>query len=130
MPELAAKPIVRDGEGATKFPVTIPVNGGAIVIEAWMWVIAVAHSPLIKTALFASGPQLGPHTPRRWARAGVPDLDVEAIDVYLDTTWLQFTSQWRPLPRNTPGGRARDHGAGRNYIRIDLARAISGNALD
>ncbi|MFN3581473.1 MAG: bifunctional glutamate N-acetyltransferase/amino-acid acetyltransferase ArgJ [Pseudomonas sp.] len=77
-----AQAIVRDGEGATKF-VTIRVNGGANRDECLDVAYAVAHSPLIKTALFASDPNWG-RILAAVGYAGVPQLDVEKIDVYLD----------------------------------------------
>ena len=77
-----AQAIVRDGEGATKF-VTIQVNGGGNRNECLDVAYAVAHSPLIKTALFASDPNWG-RILAAVGYAGVPELDVEKIDVYLD----------------------------------------------
>ncbi|MEH6389034.1 MULTISPECIES: bifunctional glutamate N-acetyltransferase/amino-acid acetyltransferase ArgJ [Pseudomonas] len=77
-----AQAIVRDGEGATKF-VTVQVNGGGNRDECLDVGYAVAHSPLIKTALFASDPNWG-RILAAVGRAGVPDLDVERINVYLD----------------------------------------------
>jgi glutamate N-acetyltransferase / amino-acid N-acetyltransferase len=77
-----AQAIVRDGEGATKF-VTVQVNGGNNRDECLDVGYAVAHSPLIKTALFASDPNWG-RILAAVGRAGVPELDVEKIDVYLD----------------------------------------------
>lgn len=77
-----AQAIVRDGEGATKF-VTIKVNGGGNRDECLDVGYAVAHSPLIKTALFASDPNWG-RILAAVGYAGVPNLDVEKIDVYLD----------------------------------------------
>ncbi|MEL7561446.1 bifunctional glutamate N-acetyltransferase/amino-acid acetyltransferase ArgJ [Stutzerimonas chloritidismutans] len=76
-----AQSIVRDGEGATKF-VTVQVNGGGNHQECLDVGYAVAHSPLIKTALFASDPNWG-RILAAVGRAGVPDLDVSKIDVYL-----------------------------------------------
>ncbi|WP_460423911.1 bifunctional glutamate N-acetyltransferase/amino-acid acetyltransferase ArgJ [Pseudomonas sp. ZL2] len=76
-----AQAIVRDGEGATKF-VTVEVNGGSNHQECLDVGYAVAHSPLIKTALFASDPNWG-RILAAVGRAGVPDLDVSLIDVYL-----------------------------------------------
>ncbi|WP_327438793.1 bifunctional glutamate N-acetyltransferase/amino-acid acetyltransferase ArgJ [Pseudomonas donghuensis] len=76
-----AQAIVRDGEGATKF-VTVEVNGGGNHQECLDVGYAVAHSPLIKTALFASDPNWG-RILAAVGRAGVPDLDVSLIDVYL-----------------------------------------------
>ncbi|WP_193073719.1 bifunctional glutamate N-acetyltransferase/amino-acid acetyltransferase ArgJ [Pseudomonas sp. FME51] len=77
-----AQAIVRDGEGATKF-VTVQVNGGGNPDDCLDVAYAVAHSPLIKTALFASDPNWG-RILAAVGYAGVPDLDVEKIDVYLD----------------------------------------------
>src|SRR5690606_22373820 len=76
-----AQAIVRDGEGATKF-VTVQVNGGATHQECLDVAYAVAHSPLINTALFASDPNWG-RILAAVGYAGVPDLDVSKIDVFL-----------------------------------------------
>jgi len=76
-----AQAIVRDGEGATKF-VTVQVNGGATQQECLDVGYAVAHSPLIKTALFASDPNWG-RILAAVGRAGVAQLDVSKIDVFL-----------------------------------------------
>lgn len=76
-----AQAIVRDGEGATKF-VTVQVNGGATHQECLDVGYAVAHSPLIKTALFASDPNWG-RILAAVGRAGVPQLNVGLIDVFL-----------------------------------------------
>ena len=76
-----AQAIVRDGEGATKF-VTVLVNGGATHQECLDVAYTVAHSPLIKTALFASDPNWG-RILAAVGRAGVDQLDVSKIDVFL-----------------------------------------------
>ena len=76
-----AQAIVRDGEGATKF-VTVQVNGGGNHQECLDVGYTVAHSPLIKTALFASDPNWG-RILAAVGRAGVPELDVSKIDVFL-----------------------------------------------
>ncbi|HLD64473.1 MAG TPA: bifunctional glutamate N-acetyltransferase/amino-acid acetyltransferase ArgJ [Pseudomonas sp.] len=76
-----AQAIVRDGEGATKF-VTVQVNGVATHQECLDVAYAVAHSPLIKTALFASDPNWG-RILAAVGYAGVPQLDVSKIDVFL-----------------------------------------------
>ncbi|HDS1727217.1 TPA: bifunctional glutamate N-acetyltransferase/amino-acid acetyltransferase ArgJ [Pseudomonas putida] len=81
-----AQAIVRDGEGATKF-VTVQVNGGGNHQECLDVGYAVAHSPLIKTALFASDPNWG-RILAAVGRAGVPELDVSLIDVYLDSVCI------------------------------------------
>ena len=76
-----AQAIVRDGEGATKF-VTVVVNGGGTHQECLDVGYTVAHSPLIKTALFASDPNWG-RILAAVGRAGVDQLDVAKIDVFL-----------------------------------------------
>ncbi|MDA9218815.1 bifunctional glutamate N-acetyltransferase/amino-acid acetyltransferase ArgJ [Burkholderiaceae bacterium] len=77
-----AHAIVRDGEGATKF-ITIQVNGGRNTDECLKVAYAVAHSPLVKTAFFASDPNLG-RILAAVGYAGVDALDVNGVDVYLD----------------------------------------------
>lgn len=77
-----AQAIVRDGEGATKF-VTVQVQGGATQQECLDVAYAVAHSPLIKTALFASDPNWG-RIVAAIGYAGVKNLDTEQVNVYLD----------------------------------------------
>ncbi|VAW48523.1 Glutamate N-acetyltransferase @ N-acetylglutamate synthase [hydrothermal vent metagenome] len=80
MTELAQM-IIRDGEGATKF-VTVSVEGGKNSQECLQVAHAVALSPLVKTALFASDPNWG-RILAAVGRAGVQDLDIEAIKLYL-----------------------------------------------
>ncbi len=77
-----AQAIVRDGEGATKF-MTIRVEGGLGAGECRQIAYAVAHSPLVKTAFFASDPNLG-RILAAIGYAGVADLDVQRIKLYLD----------------------------------------------
>jgi glutamate N-acetyltransferase / amino-acid N-acetyltransferase len=77
-----AQAIVRDGEGATKF-MTIRVEGGRDTAECKQIAYAVAHSPLVKTAFFASDPNLG-RILAAIGYAGVPDLDVQRLTLYLD----------------------------------------------
>lgn len=81
-----AQLIVRDGEGATKF-MTVKVTGGKTTQECCDVAYAVAHSPLVKTAFFASD--------ANWGRilaavgyAGIEDLDTEQVDVYLDEVMI------------------------------------------
>ena len=78
---LLAQAIIRDGEGATKF-VTIDVVGARSDNEARQVAFTIAHSPLVKTALFASDPNWG-RILAAVGRAGVEDLDVDAIDIHL-----------------------------------------------
>ncbi|MFT5116560.1 MAG: glutamate N-acetyltransferase/amino-acid N-acetyltransferase [Kiritimatiellia bacterium] len=79
---LLAQAIVRDGEGATKF-VAIQVEGGATADECLQVAYAIAHSPLVKTALFASDPNWG-RIVAAIGYAGVDQLDADAIRLYLD----------------------------------------------
>jgi len=77
-----AQAIVRDGEGATKF-MTIRVEGGKDEAECRKIGYAIAHSPLVKTAFFASDPNLG-RILAAIGYAGVDDLDVARLKLYLD----------------------------------------------
>ncbi|MDO9277287.1 MAG: bifunctional glutamate N-acetyltransferase/amino-acid acetyltransferase ArgJ [Polaromonas sp.] len=77
-----AQAIVRDGEGATKF-ITIRVEGGNTGDECRKVAYAIAHSPLVKTAFFASDPNLG-RILAAVGYAGIDDLDQTLIDLYLD----------------------------------------------
>lgn len=113
-----AHAIVRDGEGATKF-VTIDVAGAASQQEALDVAYTVAHSPLVKTALFASDPNWG-RILAAVGRAGVENLDLAALEIYLGDVCLV---------RN--GGRAEDYSEARGQavingeeitIAIDLKR--------
>jgi len=77
-----AQAIVRDGEGATKF-ITIKVEQAASQTEASQVAYAIAHSPLVKTAFFASDPNLG-RILCAVGYAGIDDLDVQKVDLFLD----------------------------------------------
>jgi glutamate N-acetyltransferase / amino-acid N-acetyltransferase len=77
-----AQAIVRDGEGATKF-ITVRVQGGRTEDECKLAAYAIAHSPLVKTAFFASDPNLG-RILAAVGYAGIADLDQGLIDLFLD----------------------------------------------
>lgn len=77
-----AQAIIRDGEGATKF-ITIRAEGGRSEDECRKVAYAIAHSPLVKTAFFASDPNLG-RILAAVGYAGIADLNVEKVDLYLD----------------------------------------------
>ncbi len=77
-----AQGLVRDGEGASKF-VTVQVNGGRQEQECLDVAFTIAHSPLVKTALFASDPNWG-RLLAAIGRAGLADLDVSRVGVYLN----------------------------------------------
>ncbi|MDX2354937.1 bifunctional glutamate N-acetyltransferase/amino-acid acetyltransferase ArgJ [Stutzerimonas xanthomarina] len=113
-----AQSIVRDGEGATKF-VTVQVNGGGNHQECLDVGYAVAHSPLIKTALFASDPNWG-RILAAVGRAGVPDLDVSKIDVYLGGVCI--ASQGGRSPSYTEEQGAAVMAEEEIEIRIELGR--------
>lgn len=76
-----AQAVIRDGEGATKF-VTVAVEGGRDTAECLAVAYTIAHSPLVKTALFASDPNWG-RILACVGRAGLVDLDVEQVDIFL-----------------------------------------------
>ena len=77
-----AQAIVRDGEGATKF-ITVRIEAGRDAAECRQVAYAIAHSPLVKTAFFASDPNLG-RILAAVGYAGIADLDQSLIDLYLD----------------------------------------------
>jgi len=90
-----AQAIVRDGEGATKF-ITVRVEGGRDIAECRRVAYAIAHSPLVKTAFFASDPNLG-RILAAVGYAGIADLDQGLIDLYLDD--VHVASQGGRHPR-------------------------------
>ncbi|SOD41182.1 bifunctional glutamate N-acetyltransferase/amino-acid acetyltransferase ArgJ [Nitrosovibrio sp. Nv4] len=77
-----AQAIIRDGEGATKF-ITIQVDGGKTMDECLKAGYAIAHSPLVKTAFFASDPNLG-RILAAIGYAGIEKLDISKLQLYLD----------------------------------------------
>ncbi len=79
--QVLAQAIIRDGEGATKY-ITVDVRGGINEAECRQVAYTIAHSPLVKTAFFASDPNWG-RILAAVGRAGVEGLDVEKIDIYL-----------------------------------------------
>ena len=81
-----AQAIVRDGEGATKF-VTVQINGGASTDECLRAAYAIAESPLVKTALFASDPNWG-RILAAVGRSGMENLDTQRIDIYLNAVQI------------------------------------------
>jgi glutamate N-acetyltransferase/amino-acid N-acetyltransferase len=91
-----AQAIIRDGEGATKF-ITVRVEGGRDVAECRRVAYTIAHSPLVKTAFFASDPNWG-RILAAVGRAGLADLDLERIAIHLDEVCIVHA-----------GGRALDY---------------------
>jgi glutamate N-acetyltransferase/amino-acid N-acetyltransferase len=98
-----AQAIVRDGEGATKF-ITVRVEGGRSEDECRRIGYAIAHSPLVKTAFFASDPNLG-RILAAIGYAGIVDLDVEKLDLYLDDVLVARRGARDPGYREADGQR-------------------------
>lgn len=90
-----AQAIVRDGEGATKF-ITVKVSGGANAAECRLAAYAVAHSPLVKTAFFASDPNLG-RILAAVGYSGIKDLDQTKIGLHLDDVRVVVNGGRDPL---------------------------------
>ena len=98
-----AQAIVRDGEGATKF-ITVRVEGGRSADECRRVAYAIAHSPLVKTAFFASDPNLG-RLLAAIGYAGVDDLDVSGVTLYLDDVLVAANGGRHPDYREADGQR-------------------------
>ncbi len=98
-----AQAIVRDGEGATKF-ITIKVEGGRDEEECRKVGYAIGHSPLVKTAFFASDPNLG-RILAAVGYAGIDDLDQSLIDLYLDDVLVALKGGRNPAYREEDGQR-------------------------
>ena len=98
-----AQAIVRDGEGATKF-ITLRVEGGRDAAECRQVAYAIAHSPLVKTAFFASDPNLG-RILAAIGYAGIADLDQNAIELYLDDVHVVRAGGRHPDYREEDGQR-------------------------
>ena len=98
-----AQAIVRDGEGATKF-ITVRVEGGKTGEECRQVAYAIAHSPLVKTAFFASDPNLG-RILAAVGYAGIADLEQTGIDLYLDDVHVAVQGGRNPDYREEDGQR-------------------------
>jgi len=98
-----ARAVIRDAEGATKF-ITVRVESGATRDECRKVAYAIAHSPLVKTAFFASDPNLG-RILAAIGYAGINDLDVSAVDLYLDDVRVASAGGRDPAYREEDGQR-------------------------
>jgi glutamate N-acetyltransferase/amino-acid N-acetyltransferase len=98
-----AQAIIRDGEGATKF-ITVRVEAGRSEEECRKVALAIAHSPLIKTAFFASDPNLG-RILAAIGYSGITDLEVEGIELYLDDVLVAEHGGRSPSYRESDGQR-------------------------
>jgi len=113
-----AQAIVRDGEGATKF-ITVEVRGAASEDEAARAAYAIAHSPLVKTAFFASDPNLG-RILAAVGNAGIADLDPGRVQLWLDDVWVARDGGRHPDYREEDGARVMAQAEIR--VRVDLGR--------
>jgi len=113
-----AQAIVRDGEGATKF-ISVQVDGGANEGECRQVAYAIAHSPLVKTAFFASDPNLG-RILAAVGYAGITDLDQTTIDLFLDDVHVAKNGGRHPDYREEDGQRVMKQSEIK--VRVDLRR--------
>ena len=113
-----AQAIVRDGEGATKF-ITVRVDGGRSKEECRLAAYAISHSPLVKTAFFASDPNLG-RILAAVGYAGIADLDQSLIDLFLDDVHVVVNGGRHPDYREAQGQHVMKQAE--ITIRVDLHR--------
>ncbi len=116
--EELAQAIVRDGEGATKF-ITVRIDGGKTEAECKQVAYAIAHSPLVKTAFFASDPNLG-RILAAVGYAGINDLDQALIDLFLDDVHVAVNGGRNPSYREEDGQRVMKQSE--ITVRVDLKR--------
>ena len=120
-----AQAIVRDGEGATKF-ITIRVEGGRHAAECRQVAYAIAHSPLVKTAFFASDPNLG-RILAAVGYAGITDLDQTAIDMYLDDVHVAIQGGRHPDYQEEDGQRVMKQSE--ITVRVVLGRGTASDTV-
>jgi glutamate N-acetyltransferase/amino-acid N-acetyltransferase len=113
-----AQAIVRDGEGATKF-IAVQIQGGKTEDECRQVAYAIAHSPLVKTAFFASDPNLG-RILAAVGYAGIDDLDQGEIDLFLDDVHVAECGGRRADYREEDGARVMKQSE--ITVRVDLHR--------
>ncbi|MCB4364062.1 bifunctional glutamate N-acetyltransferase/amino-acid acetyltransferase ArgJ [Hydrogenophaga taeniospiralis] len=116
-----AHAIVRDGEGATKF-ITVQVEGGGTAAECLQVAYAVAHSPLVKTAFFASDPNLG-RILAAVGYAGIADLDATKIELHLGDVHVVTAGGRHPAYREEDGQRVMKEAE--ILVRIGLGRGTA-----
>jgi glutamate N-acetyltransferase/amino-acid N-acetyltransferase len=120
-----AQAIVRDGEGATKF-ITIQVEGGRDGAECRQVAYAIAHSPLVKTAFFASDPNLG-RILAAVGYAGIADLEQTGIDLYLDDVHVAVQGGRHPAYREEDGQRVMKQSE--ITVRVVLGRGTASDTV-
>ena len=123
--EQLAQAIVRDGEGATKF-ITVQIDGGRTEAECRQVAYAIAHSPLVKTAFFASDPNLG-RILAAVGYAGIADLDQTTIDLFLDDVSVAVNGGRNPAYREEDGARVMKQSE--ITVRVDLKRGSSSSTV-
>ena len=116
-----AQAIVRDGEGATKF-ITVAVQGGKSIEECRQVGYAIGHSPLVKTAFFASDPNLG-RILAAVGYAGISDLDVDGVKVWLDDVLVAENGGRAASYKEEDG--ARVMAQAEITVRVDLGRGAA-----
>ena len=116
-----AQAIVRDGEGATKF-ITVQIDGGKTEGECRQAAYAIAHSPLVKTAFFASDPNLG-RILAAVGYAGIDDLDQTRIDLFLDDVAVVKDSGRLATYREEDSARVMKQSE--ITVRVDLHRGVA-----
>lgn len=116
-----AQAIVRDGEGATKF-ITVAVEGGKTIEECRQVGYAIGHSPLVKTAFFASDPNLG-RILAAVGYAGIGDLDVDGVRVWLDDVLVAEKGGRASAYKEEDG--ARVMAQAEITVRVDLGRGAA-----
>ena len=116
-----AQAIVRDGEGATKF-ITVAVQGGGSIEECRQVGYAIGHSPLVKTAFFASDPNLG-RILAAVGYAGIADLDVDGVKVWLDDVLVAEQGGRAAAYQEADG--ARVMAQAEITVRVDLGRGAA-----
>jgi glutamate N-acetyltransferase/amino-acid N-acetyltransferase len=122
---LLAQAIVRDGEGATKF-ITVRVEGGRTQEECRKVAYAIGHSPLVKTAFFASDPNLG-RILAAVGYAGIADLDPATIDLYLDDVHVAAKGGRNPSYREEDGQRVMKNSE--ILVRVVLGRGTASDTV-
>ena len=120
-----AQAIVRDGEGATKF-IAIQVDGGRNAEECRQVAYAIAHSPLVKTAFFASDPNLG-RILAAVGYAGIDDLDPSKIDLDLDDVHVAIQGGRNPDYREEDGQRVMKQAE--ILVRVNLGRGSASDTV-
>lgn len=120
-----AQAIVRDGEGATKF-ITIQVDGGLDAAECRKVAYAIAHSPLVKTAFFASDPNLG-RILAAVGYAGIADLEQGNIELFLDDVHVATQGGRNPLYREQDGQRVMKQSE--ITVRVSLGRGKASDTV-